>query len=83
MKETWFSDVSVHPSRTVSEYINSLKLKLSEVRSIALENMKKSQSRMKSQFDKVAKDRVFKVGDKVLLHLPLSGNTLKGKYTGP
>ena len=83
LKETWFSDVSVHPSRTVSEYINSLKLKLSEVRSIALENMKKSQSRMKSQFDKVAKDRVFKVGDKVLLHLPLPGNPLKGKYTGP
>ena len=83
LKDQWFHDESVHPSRTVSEYINSLKLKLSKVRAIALENLKVSQSRMKSQFDKVAKDRVFNVGDKVLLHLPLPGSPLKGKYTGP
>ena len=83
LKDSWFTDVFDHSSRTVAEYINSLKLKLAEVRSFALDNMKTSQSKMKINFDKCAKDRTFNVGDKVLLHLPLPGSPLKGKYTGP
>lgn len=83
LKDSWFTEPSLHPSITVSEYINSLKLKMSKVREIALANMHKSQSKMKSQFDKKSKERSFKVGDKVLLYLPLFGKPLKSKYHGP
>ncbi len=38
---------------------------------------------MKDNYDKKSVKRSFKVGDKVLVLLPLPGSTLQAKYAGP
>lgn len=83
LKDSWFTEVSDHPSRTVQEYINTLKLTLSKVRELALANLEDSQKKMKSRYDVKSKSRAFDPGDKVLLFLPIPGHALKSKYSGP
>ena len=46
-------------------------------------NLQISQTKMKAWYDEKARERSFKVGDKVLLLLPFQGNPLKAKFTGP
>ena len=38
---------------------------------------------MKSWYDKDARNRVFKPGDKVLVFLPIPGHPLQARYFGP
>ena len=83
LKDKWFETPSDHPLRTVSEYVDTLKNKLHAVRTLALNNLKTSQAKMKTKFDTNSKSRIFFPGDKVLLFLPIPGHALKSKYTGP
>ena len=50
---------------------------------IAQENMTQSQSVMKKKYDKKAKVRHFKPGDKVLAFLPIPNQSFQAKYYGP
>ena len=43
----------------------------------------KSQSKMKTQFDKTSKEREFSVREKVLLFLPVKKSPLQCKFEGP
>lgn len=45
--------------------------------------MKSAQTKMKLWYDKNAKQRCFKVGDKVLVLLPLQNHPLQARYFGP
>lgn len=83
LKDSWFINPSEHSTRTVTDYIDQLKSRLTKVREIALKNLKQSQTKMKNQYDKDSKVRKFAVGDKVLLFLPIPGSPLKSKYSGP
>jgi hypothetical protein len=47
------------------------------------ENLKISQTKMKRCYDKDARNRVFKSGDKVLVFLPIPGHPLQARYYSP
>ena len=83
LKEQWFDDEANHSNRTVSQYIDHLKQKLSQVRKIALANLVKTQHKMKIIHDQTSQIRTFAPNDKVLLFLPIPGNPLKSKFSGP
>lgn len=81
VKEQWFDTPSIKLA-TVSQYIDTLRDKLTEVRTIAQSNLKKVQEKMVKSQPKLVK-RSFSPGDKVLLFLPIPGSPLKSKFTGP
>ena len=83
LKNQWFKEPSSNSNVTVAQYLNSLKSRLSHVRKLAQNNLMKSQQKMKARYDTKAIVRRFVSGDKVLLFLPIPGNPLKSKFTGP
>ena len=50
---------------------------------MACENQDKSAARYKKNFDRKARSRTFKVGDKVLILLPTESNKLTMQWKGP
>ena len=67
----------------VNEYISNLIKILEENRKLAFENLKVSQEKMKKVYDRKTKLTNFKVGDKVLLFLPVYKFPFQNKYEGP
>ena len=65
------------------QYVSGFKHKLSKVCEIAKSNLKSSQTKMKMRYDLTAKERKFNPGEKVLVLLPIIGNTLQARYHGP
>ena len=65
------------------QYVADFRHKLSEACEIARSNLKSSQTKMKMIYDLMAKERNFNPGDKVLVLLPIIGNTLQSRYHGP
>ena len=47
------------------------------------DNLKNSQTRMKTWYDRNARRREFKAGDKVLVFLPMRSNHLQARFFGP
>ncbi|XP_068213909.1 uncharacterized protein [Palaemon carinicauda] len=62
---------------------SDLQEKLLRARSFAQEHLAKPQALMKLKYDVKTRDRLFNVGDKVLVLLPMSGNSLKAEFVGP
>lgn len=83
LKDEWFKEPSTHSKVTVTQYLDRLKTTLKHVRDLALSNLQESQKRMKLRYDAKVVNRCFTPGDKVLLFLPIPGNPLKSKFTGP
>jgi hypothetical protein len=50
---------------------------------LAQENLQQAQSDMKVWYDKKSQNRKFKVGDQVLVLLPMQGNVFQATYRGP
>nr|XP_054765775.1 uncharacterized protein LOC129272688 [Lytechinus pictus] len=65
------------------DYVSKFRERLSKACDVAKEHLKVSQGKMKAQADKNAKERSFKPGDKVLVLLPLQGEPLKARFSGP
>ena len=65
------------------DYVSNFKERLSKACSVAQEHLKVSQLAMKTRADKKSEVRVFKPGEKVLVLLPLPGEPLKAKFSGP
>ena len=78
LKDSWLSHEHSEPSVTVSQYFEKLKSTLLKVHNIAMENLKVSQKKMKTKYDRKTKVRNFKPGDSVLVFIPLAA-----KYSGP
>jgi len=70
-------------SENLLDYVAKIKEKLYSATNLAREHLFKSQEKMKAHFDRNSKVREFKIGDKVLLYLPISKSTLQSKYSGP
>ncbi|KAL5013063.1 hypothetical protein ScPMuIL_011614 [Solemya velum] len=70
-------------SENLLNYVAKIKEKLYCATKLAREHLFKSQEKMKAHFDKNSKIREFKIGDKVLLYLPISKSTLQSRYCGP
>ena len=80
LKETWLDENStVH----LLDHVSDLQDKLSTAAKLAQANLKSSQRRIKHWYDKRARLRNFKPGEKVLVLLPIPGNTLQARYSGP
>ena len=65
------------------DYVSKFRERLSKACEVAKEHLKVSQGKMKAHADKNAKERSFKPGDKVLVLLPLLGEPLKARFSGP
>ncbi len=71
------------PPKNVLDHISSFHERLHSVWQLAQHSLANSQSRMKGRYDKKSVQRSFKVGDQVLVLLPLPGSALQAKFTGP
>ncbi|KAK3084264.1 hypothetical protein FSP39_010811 [Pinctada imbricata] len=80
LKEKWLTETS---DLNLLDYVSNFKEKLYNACKLAQENLKTSQMKMKSWYDKDARNRVFKPGDKVLVFLPIPGHPLQARYFGP
>ena len=65
------------------DYVSKFKERLHEACSLAKKNLQFSQTKMKTWYDKKARSRTFKPGDKVLVLFPLQGNPLQARFHGP
>ena len=82
LKELW-TDRETPETRSTYEYVLDLRQRLEETCQIARENLSESQRAYKHHYDKTAKRRVLKGGDKVLILLPSSHNKMMLHWKGP
>ena len=80
LKESWLAD---DPSDSLLDQVSSLRDRLVSATKLAQENLKRSQCKMKTWYDKKARDRSFRVGEKVLVLLPIPQHPLQARYCGP
>ena len=81
LKEKWLEEENNQTN--ILQYVLTFKNRLLKAGKFAKENLKKSQGRMKLWYDKKARLRTFKPGDKVLVLFPSSGNSLQAQFFGP
>ena len=65
------------------EYVSDFRSKLLTACEAAKSNLKSAQGKMKQNYDKNTKERIFKSGDKVLALLPIPGSPFQARYFGP
>ncbi len=82
IKEKWLS-ADDPPKYNLLEYVSEFKERLIQACALAQEKLKLSQVGMKTWYDRKARIRTFKPGDLVLLLLPIQGQPLCAKYSGP
>ncbi|XP_064482847.1 uncharacterized protein LOC135395680 [Ornithodoros turicata] len=80
IREKWEDEQS---DTTVIEYVLSLLERLRNSREIAESNMREAQQRAKTYYDRNARPRVYKEGDKVLVLRPTRANKLEVHWDGP
>ena len=80
LKERWLGR---EDSPSVVKYVSDFKSRLMRAREIALKNLSMSQEEMKTWYDRKARSREFKVGDKVLVLFPLQSDPLRARFSGP
>ena len=80
LKESWLKEDS--PINLLDQ-VSTLRNRLTVAYELAQKNLKGAQTKMKRWYDKNAKQRHFRVGDKVLVLLPLQNHPLQARYFGP
>jgi hypothetical protein len=83
LKQLWTKDVEVPDVKHSYQYVTELKERLEESLKLAQQELEKSQGRYKRQYDRRAKPRGFRPGDKVLILLPTDQNKLLMQWKGP
>lgn len=68
---------------SVVHHVIQMRERLEEMTSLTQENIKKAQHTQKAWYDKRARERSYKPGQKVLLLLPTNENKLLAKWHGP
>ena len=67
----------------VVQYILQMRAKLSSMTELAQLNKQEAQVYQKAWYDQSARDRVYQVGDKVLVLMPTSTHKLQAQWQGP
>ncbi|XP_068231835.1 uncharacterized protein [Palaemon carinicauda] len=80
VKEHWEGET---PDMNVLDYLSNLQEKLHRAWTFARENLTKAQTTMKTNYDVGTQMRHFDPGDRVLVLLPMPGNPLKARFSGP
>ena len=83
LKELWTNENEESEVKTSYQYVFELRERLEKTMRLAQEELRKSQGRYKQYYDRKAKERVFKEGDKVLVMLPTNNNKLLMQWQGP
>src|SRR6266496_4190324 len=83
LKSLWTKDDTDDEVRMTYQYVLDLRNKIAETCKIAMEESNKMAERYKFYFDKKAKPRLFKKGDKVLLLLSTHSSKLLLSWKGP
>lgn len=83
LKEIWTDETSSDEVKSTYQYVIDLKEKLEETCKIAQSQLQKASTKYKRYYDKKAKVRKFKIGDKVLVLRPTNQNKLLLQWKGP
>ena len=83
LQECWESDTIDNEDRDVHEYILKFATNLRTVCETALKSLQTQQQKAKTLFDRHAKRRLLRPGDKVLLPLPTNMKKLLLRWKGP
>jgi hypothetical protein len=83
LKECWTNENVEQEVKSNYDYVIDLKNRISETCELAQTHLMKSRSRYKRMYDRKARERKYKVDDKVLILLPTSHNKLLLQWKGP
>jgi len=83
LKAYWGKDDQSGEVKSVYQYVLDLRTRLEETCALAHEELLKAQEVQKRIYDRTAKPRKFREGDKVLLLLPTRANKLLLQWKGP
>ena len=75
-RELWSEEITDDQLLFNIQYVIDLREKIEHTCKLAHENLMKIQGKQKAYYDRRARSRSFKVGDKVLLMLPTDSNKL-------
>lgn len=81
VKEAWSGDTDT--SKNLLRYVTDFRTRLHETLKVARENLTMAQTKMKQWYDRKTQWREFQVGEEVLVLLPMQGQPLAAKYSGP
>jgi len=80
LKENWLAEEA--PTNLLDQ-VSDLRSRLTRASELAQKNLKVSQHKMKTWYDKNARRRSFQVGEKVLALLPMPKSPLQARFCGP
>ena len=83
LRELWTDEVEDEEVRSTYDYMINLRKRLEHTCELAMKNLQKVQGKQKAHYNRGAKPRSFKVGDKVLLLLPTDSNKLLLQWRRP
>ncbi len=83
LRELWSKRSDDSEVQTTYQYVIDLKQRLESTCQLAQDNLRDAAKYYKRYFDSKAKDRKFKVGQRVLVLLPTNHNKLLMKWKGP
>ena len=83
LKELWTEEIADPQVRTTYQYVLDLRERLESTAALARENLEKASRRQAKYFNRTARARTLKVGDKVLVLLPTDSNKLLLQWKGP
>lgn len=83
LKELWTKEIQDQQVKSTYQYVLDLRERLESTWELAQENLKKATHRHKVYFDKKARVRNMKPGEKVLILLPSDSNKLLMQWQGP
>ena len=82
LKESWL-DNNNDSSQSVITHISDARERLRVANEVVQRNLKSSQDKMKVWYDWKARSRTFQPREQVLVFLPLHGQPLQARYSGP
>ena len=83
MKELCTDEIADPQVMTTFQYVLDLRDRLKSPAALARENLEKASRRRAKYFNRTARARTLKVGDKVLVLLPTDSNKLLLQWKGP
>ena len=83
LRELWADKVDDDETKTTYHCVMELRERLEETRRLAHEELRTAKVTQRDYYNKMAKPKVLKVGDKVLILLPTDNNKLLLQWKGP
>ena len=83
LRQAWTDKEADEEVQTIATYIVELRNRIEETCKLAQENLGRAAQRYARGFDRKARPRSFKIGERVLLLLPVKHNKLQLQWQGP